>query len=67
MTTFAQSIHDFDDVLEDLIETEARRSLDSDCAENGHSWQQSPTGYGTERLRCTRCKYAPHTPMEATR
>lgn len=49
-----------DDILENLIETETGHALNSDCAEQGHSWQ--PAGdRDVETIRCARCKWAPHT------
>jgi hypothetical protein len=53
-------LHDYDDVLEDLIEGEYQLTQNPACLAHEHSWQ--PTG--REGIRCARCKWAPHRTVD---
>jgi hypothetical protein len=50
-----------DTFLEDLIEAEYQLTQNPDCLNGDHSWQ--PVG---GKLRCARCKWAPHVPARPT-
>jgi hypothetical protein len=55
-------INDTNDVLEDLIEAEYQLTQNPDCLAHNHDWQPISGG----KLRCARCKWAPHVPARPT-
>jgi len=56
-------INDYNNTLEDLIEAESALADNPECKQYGHAWQELHSG----RIRCQRCKYAPHKKMETAR
>ena len=61
----AESIHDHDDVLEDLIEAGYQATQNPDCLAGDHSWQPAGDRH-VETIRCARCLWSPHVKTERT-